>query len=576
MRFALALGAALTLALPSAAGVASPTNLGIGYICGAERGTPAPGGPDSMIAGVGAETFAVDTRNREAQAWFDEGVRLYHAFSHEEAKAAFAKAAAADPDCALCLWGVALGDGPTLNYGISPEQTAKALATTVRAEALVKPGDARARDLIAALKLRYTLAPAPAAAPAATPTKAADEKEAQQGAAAAKDAREKAFSAAMDALVRRYPADDGIAVVTVHSLLIPARDDDVSGVPRAEEILETVLARRPDDVAAIHYYIHATEIADHAARALPYAERLAGLAPGASHLVHMGSHTFFRVGQYERAALVNAAALQADAGLKSRAKRPGPLGTEFYYAHNFSFGMAGAMMAGDAPLAVKYAQHAALAFGPGAEPERGAAMRGRARIALGRYAPDQLLALAAPAASDPLILRLYDAYGRGEAFAAKGDPAAVARQAEALDALRAEAVKAKDDTRAQLAEIAGDVLQGRAAMLRGAPQAAARRFAAANATQLKAFPVLDNFDPPPFWYPARRSLAAADLKAGRYADAEREAQRSLGDWPHDPLALRVLAQAEARQGKAKASAADMAEARAGWRGDLSKVPLDLT
>ncbi|HET6972114.1 MAG TPA: hypothetical protein VFH92_13385, partial [Phenylobacterium sp.] len=92
----------------------------------------------------------------------------------------------------------------------------------------------------------------------------------------------------------------------------------------------------------------------------------------------------------------------------------------------------------------------------------------------------------------------------------------------------------------------------------------------------KAFPVFDHFDPPPWWYPVRRSLAAAHLKAGRFAEAQAEAQRTLKDWPRDALTLRVLAEAEAGQGRAQAAAGHLAQARRDWRGDLSKAPLDLT
>jgi predicted Zn-dependent protease len=88
--------------------------------------------------------------------------------------------------------------------------------------------------------------------------------------------------------------------------------------------------------------------------------------------------------------------------------------------------------------------------------------------------------------------------------------------------------------------------------------------------------VLKNFDPPPWWYPVRRSTAAAYLKAGRYADAEREARTSLDDWPKDALALRVLSQAEARLGKREAARGHLAQARRAWEGDLATVPIDLT
>ena len=46
-----------------------------------------------MLTGVGNGSSPADTTNAQAQAWYDEGLNLYHAFNHNEARAAFAKAA---------------------------------------------------------------------------------------------------------------------------------------------------------------------------------------------------------------------------------------------------------------------------------------------------------------------------------------------------------------------------------------------------------------------------------------------------------------------------------------------------
>ncbi|HEV7386666.1 MAG TPA: hypothetical protein VGN89_17405, partial [Phenylobacterium sp.] len=155
MKAAAAALAVLALAVPGSVG-ADATALGIGYICGAEHPGPVQAAVEAvMLKGVGNGRSPADTTNREAQAWYDEGLNLYHAFNHNEASAAFAKAAALDPTCALCEWGVALSVGQTLNYGVTPQQTAEALAHAERARKLVKPGDVRAEGLISALQLRY-------------------------------------------------------------------------------------------------------------------------------------------------------------------------------------------------------------------------------------------------------------------------------------------------------------------------------------------------------------------------------------------------------------------------------------
>src|SRR4029079_6686383 len=73
----------------------------------------------------------------------------------------------------------------------------------------------------------------------------------------------------------------------------------------AMPLLETVLKRAPNDTGAIHFYIHATESAGRPEKAEIYAARLAALAPRASHLVHMPSHTYYWVGRYAHAANAN-------------------------------------------------------------------------------------------------------------------------------------------------------------------------------------------------------------------------------------------------------------------------------
>jgi hypothetical protein len=57
----------------------------------------------------------VSTSSPEAQAYFDQGMRLLWAFNHDEATRSFAKAAALDPQCAICYWGVSLTVGPNYN-----------------------------------------------------------------------------------------------------------------------------------------------------------------------------------------------------------------------------------------------------------------------------------------------------------------------------------------------------------------------------------------------------------------------------------------------------------------------------
>jgi hypothetical protein len=80
-------------------------------------------------------------------------------------------------------------------------------------------------------------------------------------------------------------------------------------------------------------------------------------------------------------------------------------------------------------------------------------------------------------------------------------------------------------------------------------------------------------DPPPWWYPVRRSAAAAWLRAGQFAPAAEAAKASLKGWPRDALALMILTQAEYGLGHVLEARHDDAQAVGSWEGDLSKVDI---
>ncbi len=550
MRISGLLAAFALLLTPAALAADAPSNLAVGAICSAESNAPPTGGTRQLVKlpGVGTGGFAIATRNPEAQVWFDYGMQLAHAFYHADAKAAFQKAQQLDPACAMCVWGEAWAAGPTINYDIEAADQKAVAVLAAKAAGLGGGESAKNKALIAALKLRY-----------ASHDLAAD----------------LAFTRAMDALSRRYSDDDEIAILTSDAWLIPAANhQDDQGVARAVAVLEPVLKRHPDNTGAIHFYIHATEWNGEAAVALPYAERLGALAPNASHLVHMASHTFFRVGRYEDAAVSNAKAIGVDGAYLRAAHDATPQGKVPYHAHDLRFGLAGALASGDAPLALRLADHTWFAFsGPLKTGEGSQGVFGSAYAVYGRYAPDRALALPEPGKAAPLAGALRH-YARGEAFAAKGDLGGIRAEAALINASDSAFAAMKNDARPvtkAVVQIARLTLEGRAAMLEGHPLAAVDAYRKAARIQDDALSGGDYQDPPQWWFSERRSLAAALLSAGRPEQAATEARKALKSWPMEPLTLQVLAQAETAQGKPAAAARDLAAAREGWRG--GPVPL---
>src|SRR5215468_4305783 len=86
--------------------------------------------------GLGKLTHPVSTRNKQAQAFFDQGLKLCYAFNHEGAIAAFRHAAELDPQLAMAHWGIAYALGPNYNVPMSPDAHKAAFASIQRALAL--------------------------------------------------------------------------------------------------------------------------------------------------------------------------------------------------------------------------------------------------------------------------------------------------------------------------------------------------------------------------------------------------------------------------------------------------------
>ncbi|MDQ0462868.1 tetratricopeptide (TPR) repeat protein [Caulobacter ginsengisoli] len=510
-------------------------------ICGE---APASGGGDAnappiMVAGFGSTGYHADTDNAQARAWFEQGVRLFWAFDESEAIRAFVYAQKLDPNCAMCAWGEAWARGPTINYPVSEPDRVLALAAADRAVKLSGKLNERDKGLIAAMRARYL--------PGST------------------KASNAAFAIAMLSLADRFPEDNDVLLLASDAQLINT-STDVLNNPRLMNMLETVLARDPNQSFAIHLYIHATEWANDPGKAEFYANKLAALTPGASHLIHMPSHTFYNIGRYEDAAIANYEAVKADIRYAELGKPPGGATRSPLHRHNIQFGLGGALMSGDAPRGLYLADHMMTAYDDTSAGWSGFS-RAHAWYAYGQLAdPDKVLAMPAPIPK-AAYLRVAWRYARGEAMFRKRDVAGLKAE---LAALRREQSAVSPPKSADFAKtykalvlIPGLVLEGRLAVLENRPAAAVNAFGKAAKLQDGAWM---GQDPPLWWYPVRRSLAAAYLRQGDLTRARAAAEASLKLRPKDPTSLFVLSEIETKAGNADTAAKDLAAARAGWVG----------
>ncbi len=473
-----------------------------------------------IMDGYGSGGFPITTSSPKAQAFFDNGMQLAHAFAHKAATEAMEEAVRLDPQCAMCLWGQAWVSGPTINFGKSEDEVAALAELTDKAAELAKThGTDRERELIHALQLRY------------------------KNGGGGKDG-DLHFAKAMAVLATKYPDDKEVAVITADAWLITKAETTEDWKLNAElamPLLEHVLKLDPNYTPAIHFYIHATENAFVPALAEPYADRLGALAPKASHLVHMPSHTYYWVGRYEDAAKANMRAVEIGIDNAKRLGLGPPDGVWGlpYHAHNVTFGLGGALEAGDADIALRLGRPLVerskdnTKAGPYAQ-----MIAANGYYALARFAdPAEVLALPEPKL--PFLTAAWH-YARGEAFARRNDAASIRKEAAAIHGVTTELSKDDGSLQAQtMTYIARNVLLGRAAMLESRPGEAATAFA--QAAELEEG---DDFksvaDPPAWYYPIRRDLAVALAANKDAAGARREAEAALKFRPKDPGTLALL------------------------------------
>ena len=488
---------------------------------------PTSGTAVPLYDNLGDLHYPVDTRHELAQRYFDQGLRLTYAFNHGEALRAFRAAQQHDPQCAMCYWGEAFVLGPNINAPMDADAANPAVAAINKARDLAH--DAKEKGWIEALAKRYS-----------------DDPDADRG------PLNEAYAAAMGELAGQYPADQEIAVFFVDALMNTSpwdywEADGVTSKGRIGEAIamaEQVLQRNPNHPGAIHLYIHLTEASNDPHRAEPYAERLAGLMPGAGHLVHMPSHTFFRVGRYEDSENVNKRAVKADEDYLDQVGYDG-LYAFGYYPHNIHYVLTSAQMAGDAATAFEYAERL-----QGKIPDVIAASVGwtQAILTAPYYAhaqlstPATILALPDPGTQFPFVQAMWH-YARGVAYAAQGEMENAQTESARIAELNNSsdfgmlldwAVPAPD-----LLRIAQHVLAGRIAQAQNDAQRAVKEFEIAAAIQ----DTIAYMEPPYWYYPVSQSLGAALLQAGEPQRAVAAFERSLEQFPENGWSLYGLMQA---------------------------------
>lgn len=461
----------------------------------------------------------VKTDQVSAQLYFDQGLTFAYAFNHEAAYWSFLKAAEIDPNMAMAYWGQALVLGSNINMEITSKREPMAFDLVQKALRLAENGPDNEKAYILALRERYS-----------------DKKDADKKELAIR------YSEGMKKLTQQFPDDPDAAVLYAESLLdvSPWYQWSLDGKPQpgtneAIAALESVLISHPMHLGANHYYVHVMEASPFPARALLSAERLKTLLPSSGHILHMPSHIFILVGDYEQAALSNEKAVAVD---REYIRKYGIRGIYpvHYLSHNYHFLSQAYSMQGNYQGAQRAAKELIDLYVPHFEhmPELEEYASTLMFVYLRFHRWNELLNLPEPPDSMRITKALWH-FGKGVALASLGKTSqAVEEQKLFLAASQIpSSIKYGYNYASKIFKLAEYYLDAKLAEAQQQSDKAIEGLKKAVNEQDH----LDYDEPPNWLFSVRDNLGAALLKKNQFAEAEKVFREDLKRHPRSGRSL---------------------------------------
>lgn len=229
----------------------------------------------------------------QVQLEFQRGVALLHSFWYSAAAEAFARVSERDSECGMAYWGVGL----SYYHPLWQPPTDEALRKGAEAVEKAKRAGAkteRERAYIEAVGEFYR-----------------DSKIRSHGERAA------AYATAMETIAKRFREDKEATIFYALALRATASPTDktYSVQKKAGALLEPIFKEQPNHPGVAHYIIHCYDYPPLAPGALEAARRYAQIAPDSPHALHMPSHIFTRVGDWD--ASINSNQASADSAKRN-------------------------------------------------------------------------------------------------------------------------------------------------------------------------------------------------------------------------------------------------------------------
>ncbi|KAK5686316.1 hypothetical protein LTS10_002432 [Elasticomyces elasticus] len=488
--------------------------------------------PSEPYFDLGSYQWVVTSESPEAQLWANRGLIWAYSFNYEEGLKCFERAAKSDPSCAMAYWGIAFCAGPNYNKAWTFFDKQDVLSSTrtanealEHASQLAAQGTPTEQRLIEALAARFP----------STDTVPDDFSH-----------LDRAYADAMRPVYQAHPENVDVAALFAEALMcisprglwnLDTGKPTGSHSVEAREIIETAF-KSPEGFshpAHCHIYIHLMEMSPTPELALPAADRLRGMVPDASHMLHMPTHIDAAVGDYRRGVDSNNEAIAADD--KYFAIENESLLYRAYRVHYVSAKLYSALMSGrfrDALTAAEKLEQiidnkllTATRLNMADWVEAHLASKAHVLIRFGRW--EDILCLELPVdhklycSTTAVIL-----YARGIAFSALG-------RIEEAEAAQLEFIAARELVpKSRLNSIPAkeyDVLGVAAAMLAGELHYRKGNIDIAFSTLREAAAREDALaysDPPPWMQPVRHALGGLLLEQGRVEEAEQVFREDTG------------------------------------------------
>ncbi|MEO8276657.1 MAG: hypothetical protein ABI639_10570 [Thermoanaerobaculia bacterium] len=216
-----------------------------------------------------------------AQVEFNRAVALLHHMTYPQAREAFAQVSVTDPACAMAHWGVAMTlFQPLWPTRPGPDALQRGWKEVERAQELaaLSPVSERERLFIAAAEAFFL-------EPAGTDYWL----------------RIRRWEGASEKTYQALPDDDEAAVffALAHLATTPSSVISREHADRAAAILLEVYKRNPDHPGVMHYLVHANDVPGRERESLEITRKYEQVAPHKAHALHMPTHIYTRLGDWD-------------------------------------------------------------------------------------------------------------------------------------------------------------------------------------------------------------------------------------------------------------------------------------